>query len=81
MSKPWAMGFCTSTTIMLHISKGIHKLILGQFMKLNCLKWFKLGLSQTSTFGPMYPSHPPYLSNCYIANWDNHVNARGDYLM
>jgi hypothetical protein len=39
MSKPWAMGFCTSTTIMLHISKGIHKLILGQFIELNCLKW------------------------------------------
>jgi hypothetical protein len=30
MNKPWAMGFCASTTIMPDISKGIHRLILGQ---------------------------------------------------
>jgi TM2 domain-containing membrane protein YozV len=40
MSKPWAMGFCASTTIMPDISKGIHRLILGQVIELNCLKWF-----------------------------------------
>jgi hypothetical protein len=40
MRKPWVMGFCVSTTIMLDIFKGIHRLILGQVIKLNCFKWF-----------------------------------------
>jgi hypothetical protein len=37
--REWAMGFCTSTTIMQDISKGAYRWILGQVMDLNCLTW------------------------------------------